>query len=184
MQIYKQIFNSQFANRKYKKNIFNEINSRHTLAHLPSIFAENIYYVIKISIMDTDILLGKACHCKNKLLIAQMSLIENLLSMGRFCIDLADFMYTTGKSSSMYLILEKQCFSSLNNTLDKINVDEIPKTVKSVWIDIWFGSEITQDDFHGFCNNIDKVFPGKDVVVIDAYNMENNQNHISIVGFD
>jgi hypothetical protein len=134
--------------------------------------------------MDTDILLGKACHCINKLLIAQMSLIENLLSMGRFCVDLADFMYTTGKSNSMYLILEKQCFSCLTNTLNKINVDEIPATVKSVWIDIWFGSEITQDDFHGFCNNIDKVFPGKDVVIIDAYNMENNQNHISIVGFD
>ena len=138
--------------------------------------------------METSLILRNLSKSPNKLLTGLFSLFENIKAHGFVSVDIADLINVTDKSNSMHLILEKQFFEKELILKQKINIEETPKNIKSIWIDIWISSVFIEnrfDIFEKIIHDVKELFPDNlEVILTDAYDMVNLQNTISIIAFD
>jgi hypothetical protein len=120
---------------------------------------------------------------------ALFSLIKNTQSPSLYPIDLGDFLLTTKESQHYYILVEKKKIESIETITELIKLKHIPKDLKTVWVDIWFGSKEKEENIFDLFALISETLKmslpeNVEVIITDACDFELNSDFITVLGFD
>jgi hypothetical protein len=124
---------------------------------------------------------------ENKLINVYLSMINNIHSNGLICVDLSDLFGTTWKMDTIYLLLEKTSFNTLESFQQLIDKSKFHEDIKTIWVELRFGKKYF-DDYLDIREGIaDTLFAlTADNVKFgwtDCSHLTPEENYISILGF-
>lgn len=124
---------------------------------------------------------------ENKLINSYLSIINNIHSNGLICVDLSDLFGTTWKMDTIYLLLEKTSFHTVEDFQQLIDQSKFHGDIKTIWVELRFSERHVENHLdirEGIVDTLLKLTGNKvKFGWTDCAHLTPDENYISILGF-